>query len=112
MTVATKITYTSATGDLEEFHQRFDRALRDVRNEAGQSHPFYIDDQPVQSQAEPLVVRSPVDTSLVLGRFSAAERGHVDAAVQAAKRAQRTWSARTWQERVALLRCAATLIRE
>jgi 1-pyrroline-5-carboxylate dehydrogenase len=112
MTVATKITYTSATGDLEEFHQRFDRALRDVRSGTGQLHPFYIDDQPVQTQAEPLVVRSPIDTSLVLARFSAADRGHVDAAVQAAKRAQRAWSTRPWQERVALLRHAAALIRE
>src|SRR3954467_11872229 len=112
MTVATKITYTSATGDLEEFHQRFDRALRDVRSGAGQLHPFYIDDEPVQSRAEPLVVRSPIDTSLVLGRFSAADQAHVDAAVQGAKRAQRAWSARPWQERVALLHRAASLIRE
>jgi 1-pyrroline-5-carboxylate dehydrogenase len=112
MTVATKITYTSATGDLEEFHHRFDRALEDVRAGAGRLHPFYIDSQPVQTRSDPLLDHSPIDTSLLLGRFSAAEGSHVDAAVQAAKRAQRAWSGRPWQERVALLHRAAELIRE
>ena len=31
MTTATKITYTSTIGDLEEFHHRFDTALDGVR---------------------------------------------------------------------------------
>jgi 1-pyrroline-5-carboxylate dehydrogenase len=112
MTTATKITYTSASGDLEEFHHRFDVALDGVRREAGALHPFYIDGQPVETDREPLIDRSPIDTSLVLGRFAAATSGHVDAAVRAARRAQGDWGRRPWQERVALLRHAAALIRE
>jgi 1-pyrroline-5-carboxylate dehydrogenase len=112
MSAPAKITYTSASGDLEEFHDHFDAALAEIRRQAGQSHPFYIDGRPVETGAEPIVDRSPVDTSLVLGRFAAAATTHVDAAVAAARRAQRNWARRPWEERVSLLRRAAALIRE
>ncbi len=42
MTTATKITYTSATGDLDEFHRRFDEALARVRAAAGATYPNLI----------------------------------------------------------------------
>jgi 1-pyrroline-5-carboxylate dehydrogenase len=112
MSAPAKITYTSASGDLEEFQRRFDAALADIRQQSGRAHPLFIDGQAVETRAQPLVDRSPVDTSLVLGRFAAAAATHVDAAVVAARRAQRAWAARPWGERVALLRRAAGLIRE
>ena len=112
MTTATKITYTSASGDLEEFHHRFDAALGRIRAAAGKLHPFYINGEPVETGEEPLVDRSPVDTGFVLGRFAAATAAQVDAAVQAARRAQTGWARRPWQERVAILRRAAAIIRE
>lgn len=112
MTAPTKITYTSASGDLEEFHHRFDVALERIRLESGRLHSFYIDGDPVESAAEPLVDRSPSDTSFVLGKFAAAAPAHVDAAVLSAARAQPEWSRRSWRERVELLRRAAAIIRE
>jgi 1-pyrroline-5-carboxylate dehydrogenase len=112
MTTATKITYTSASGDLEEFHRRFDAALASIRKTSGGLHPFFIDGEPVETGEEPLVDRSPIDTSFVLGRFAAATEEQVDAAVQAARRAQPGWARRPWRERVAILRRAAALIRE
>jgi len=112
MSAPAKITYTSASGDLEEFHHHFDAALAGIRRNAGQSHPFYIDGQPVETGSEVLVDRSPVDTTLVLGRFAAAAATHVDAAVAAARRAQRDWARRPWQERLLVLRRAASLIRQ
>jgi 1-pyrroline-5-carboxylate dehydrogenase len=112
MTTATKITYTSTSGDLEEFHHRFDTALARVRQESGRLHPFYIGGKPVETAEEPLVDRSPIDTSFVLGRFAAATAAHVDAAVHAARRAQAGWAGLPWQERVARLRQAAAIIRE
>jgi 1-pyrroline-5-carboxylate dehydrogenase len=112
MTAATKITYTSTSGDLEDFHHRFDVALDRVRNESGMRHPFYINGAPIETGHEPLTDRSPVDTALVLGRFSAADRSHVDAAVAAARGAQRAWAGRHWRERVRILRGAASIIRE
>jgi 1-pyrroline-5-carboxylate dehydrogenase len=97
MTTATKITYTSTSGDLGEFHHRFDAALDRVRRDAGKTHPFYIDGKPTETTAEPLLDRSPIDTSLVLGRFAAARIEHVDAAVASARRAQVVWARLPWQ---------------
>jgi 1-pyrroline-5-carboxylate dehydrogenase len=112
MTATTKITYTSASGDLEEFHHRFDAALARIKQDAGRLHPFYIDGEPVESREEPLVDYSPIDTGLVLGRFAAATPGHVDAAVRTARRAQPNWARRSWRDRVGVLRRAAAIIRE
>ena len=112
MSAPAKITYTSASGDLEEFHHHFDAALAGIRRDAGQSHPFYIDGQAVETGSEPLVDRSPVDTDLVLGRFAAAAASHVDAAVAAARRAQPDWARRPWPGRLSVLRRAAALIRQ
>jgi 1-pyrroline-5-carboxylate dehydrogenase len=109
---ATKITYTSTGGDLDEFHRRFDEALVRTRAAAGQRHAFFIEGQPVTSGRTPIVDRSPIDTSLVLGTFECAGPEHVDQAVRAARRAQRGWGALGWRERVATLRRAAELIRE
>ena len=112
MTAPAKITYTSATGDLEEFHRRFDAALAAIKRQAGGAHPFYIDGKAVETRLDPLVDTSPVDTGFVLGRFAAAGSADVDAAVHSAGRAQREWARRPWGSRIAVLRRAAAIIRE
>ena len=112
MTTATKITYTSAAGDLDQFHRLFDEALDRVRAAAGGSYPNMIGGEPVAGAGEPLDDRSPIDTSFLLGRFAAAGTAEVDLAVRRAKEAQRGWGSRPWQERIAILRRAADLIRE
>jgi 1-pyrroline-5-carboxylate dehydrogenase len=112
MTATTKITYTSASGDLEEFHHRFDTALGRVQAASGALHPFYIGGQPIETDEEPLVDRSPIDTSLILARFAAATPAHVDAAVRSARMAQPEWARRPWTERVSVLRRAANIVRE
>ena len=112
MTTATKITYTSATGDLDDFHRRFDEALARVRAAAGATYPNLIGGDPVAGTDAPLDDRSPIDTSLLLGRFAAAGAAEVDLAIRRAKAGQRVWARQPWQERVGLLRRAAELIRQ
>jgi 1-pyrroline-5-carboxylate dehydrogenase len=107
-----KITYTSATGDLDGFHRSFDEALDVVRAGAGARHPIFVDGRAIESASPPLVDRSPIDTTTVLGHFAAARPEDVDAAVRAARRAWPGWGRRPWRERVATLRRAAALIRE
>ena len=107
-----KITYTSASGDLDAFHEQFDAALTAVRAAAGKRHPFYIAGRPVDTGTEPLVDRSPIDTSFVLGTFACAGPSHVDEAVRAARAAQPGWARLPWRERLTTLRRAAALIRE
>ncbi len=112
MTAPAKVTYTSTTGDLEEFHRLFDGALEDVRRQAGGSHPFYIAGRAVESQSEPLIDRSPIDRAMILGRFAAATPAHVEAAVASSRRTQPQWARRPWTERLEILRRAAAIIRE
>ncbi len=86
-----KITYTSANVDWEQFHRQFDDALVRVRGELGRDYPLYIAGEPVTSPARPLVDTSPIDIDIMLGRFSVATAQHVDRAIAAAKAAQRDW---------------------
>ena len=53
MTATTKITYTSTSGDLEQFHHHFDTALGRIRAASGALHPFYVDGQAVRTREEP-----------------------------------------------------------
>jgi len=107
-----KITYTSTDVDLEAFHRQFDAALERVRGAAGGEHPNVIGGEAVVPAAAPLVDVTPIDTSVVLGRFAAAGRPEVDRAVAAARAAQAAWARCPWRERVGILRRAAALIRE
>jgi len=109
-----KITYTSANVDMEAFHRAFDAALAAIRAGLGRTYPLFINDKPVEGSGggDPIVDTSPIDTSVVLGTFAAAGPAQVDQAVKAARVAQVTWARRPWQERIAILRKAAALIRE
>jgi 1-pyrroline-5-carboxylate dehydrogenase len=112
MSAPAKITYTSTSGDLGEFHRRFDDALAAVRRAAGARHPFYVGGEAVESRLEPLVDRSPIDTTLVLGTFACAGPADVDRAVSAARAAQPAWGRLSWRDRLGILHEAASLIRE
>src|SRR2546428_1787960 len=107
-----KVTYTSANVDWELFHRQFDEALACVRAQLGQDYPLYIGRDAVPSGGPPIVDASPIDTSMMLGRFATATPEQVARAVAAAKAVQRDWAHRPWRERVATLRTAASLIRE
>ena len=112
MTTATKITYTSAAGDLDQFHRLFEEALDRVRAAAGATYPNMIGGEPAGNAGDPLDDRSPIDTSFLLGRFLTAGPAEVDLAVRRAREAQRSWARLPWQERIGILRRAAELIRE
>jgi 1-pyrroline-5-carboxylate dehydrogenase len=112
MSAPAKITYTSTSGDPEEFHRSFDAAIAAIKAHSGRTHPFYIGGEAVENRADPLIDRSPINTTLVLGRFTAATRADVDAAVTNSRSAQRGWGRTPWRQRLAILRRAAEIIRE
>lgn len=84
-----RITYTSTTGDLEDFHRRFDAGLAAVRSKAGREHAARIDGAEVRTNAPPIVDTAPADTRTVLGTFTATTSAEVDRAVRAARGAQK-----------------------
>ncbi|HEY7514030.1 MAG TPA: aldehyde dehydrogenase family protein, partial [Vicinamibacteria bacterium] len=111
-TATERVTYaTLAAGQSEEFKRKYDEAVGRVRASLGGRHPHQIEGQESFSSQE-FEDRSPIDTRLVLGRFSVATPEDVDAAVAAARESFPGWSRRPWAERTAILRRAADLIEQ
>jgi len=107
-----KITYATMSGDaLDDLHRELDGAIERVKSSFGRSYPLVIDGREVRAASE-FDDRSPIDTRILLGTFQSASREQTREAIAAAKRAYPAWSARPWQERVALLKKAADGIRE
>ncbi len=109
--MATKITYATMSGDrMEDLHRELDAAVERVKTSFGRSYPLVIGGREVRGSSE-FDDRSPIDTRILLGTFQRASREQTRDAIAAARAAYPAWSARPWQERVALLKKAADGIR-
>jgi 1-pyrroline-5-carboxylate dehydrogenase len=106
-----KITYTTLSAD-ESLDPGFEAALRRLEPRLGRSYPMYIGGKEVRSDAGEFEHRSPIDTSIVVGKFQIGTREHGREAIAAAKEGFEVWSSKTWQERVRVLEKYAKLIDE
>ena len=93
-------------GTIDEFHQAYDDAVADVRDELGDTHPLWIDGEPVETD-DTFTVTNPGDFDELVGEFAAGTEVHVDDAVAAASAAFDEWKDTSWQERVDIFRAAA-----
>ena len=98
-----RLTYSSMYDPPEELHERFDRALGDVRAGLGARHPLWIDGREVHG-ARQVERASPIDSDLQLGRFPLAGEADVEAAMRAAAAAFPAWRATPPAERARLVR--------
>src|SRR5581483_4055495 len=105
------ITYSAIGGNLDEIHAGFENALQRITPTFGETYYTLINGAPVKGSGTVLESRSPVDRDIVLGKFAAVETADVDAAVAAAKTAQKIWGRTPWQERVAVMHEIAEAIR-
>jgi 1-pyrroline-5-carboxylate dehydrogenase len=71
---------------------------------------MFIDGKKVTSSEGEFEVRSPIDTSIVLGYFQKGTREHARQAIASAEHAFQDWSNRDWRERVAIIRKAAEIM--
>ena len=108
---ARKITYVTLFAD-ESLDPKYEAALKRLEGRLGASHPMYIGGKEVRSEAGEFEHRSPIDTSVVVGRFQIGTREHARASVEAAKKGFEIWSSRPWQERVRVFEKYARLIDE
>jgi 1-pyrroline-5-carboxylate dehydrogenase len=106
-----KITYATLRADNEDLHAQFEAGLATVRTELGGDHRNYIDGAWREGEGS-FEVRTPIDTSIIVGTFAKASVADVDEAVAAARAAQPAWAARPWRERVAIIKRAGDLISE
>jgi 1-pyrroline-5-carboxylate dehydrogenase len=106
-----KLTYATMFSPPEELHTRFNEALEKLKGQLGKENGMIINNQDVFA-AEKFEDRSPANTDVVLGLFQKGTESDAQAALAAARKAFPVWSHTPWQERVALLRKAASLIEE
>ncbi len=105
-----KVTYSAVNADMTQFHKLFDEGLAWAHENAGKKHALVIDGKKVESKLKRLTVKSPIDGAL-LGEFSVAGPKELDAAVTAARKAQKAWARMPWQDRLGIMRRASAEIR-
>jgi 1-pyrroline-5-carboxylate dehydrogenase len=108
-----KVTYATMSADqMSELHRDLDVAIEQVKQGFGQSHPNFINGKAVEGAAEPFEDRSPIDTRILIGRFTSATREQARDAIAAARAAFPAWSRTPWEERVRVVRAIGRRIRE
>jgi 1-pyrroline-5-carboxylate dehydrogenase len=109
--MAIKITYATLGGDqLDDLHRALDEAIVKAPHTFGREHLLQVNGQTVKA-AEQFDDRSPIDTSMLMGRFQQGTREHVRAAIAAARAAYPAWVALGWQQRLVYVRKIAEAIR-
>ncbi len=92
-----------------QFHDRYEKALEQVRPDFGRKYPMIIGGKEVRT-AKNFSRLSPINTRLVLGHFPAGSAKHTKLAISSAKKAFEEWGRTDWQERVRIFRSAADLM--
>ncbi len=107
--MAFKLTYATMFNPPEELHKGFDSAVIKLKQNLGKEYAMIINGRDVLSD-EKWEDRSPVNTDWVLARMQKGNALHAQQAVAAARRAFPNWSRTPWQERVKIVRKAASIL--
>ncbi len=92
-----------------QFHDRYERALEQVRKEFGRKYPIIIGGKEVRTSST-VAETSPIDTRTVLGHLPVGSASHAKQAIAAAKKAFSDWSRTPYKERVHICRSAADIM--
>src|SRR5574341_343374 len=109
--MAFKLTYATMFNPPEELHKGFDKAVARLKANLGKEYCMIIDGKDVFAD-EKFEDRSPVNTDWVLAVMQKGNAKHAEQALAAARKAFQAWSHTPWQERVKLVRKAASLIEQ
>jgi 1-pyrroline-5-carboxylate dehydrogenase len=106
-----RVTYATLSADNEDLQRAYDEAAERMKTELGKEYPFVVNGEErwtEEKYAEP----SPIDSDVIIGRFSQATAKDAEDAVAAAKAYSLEWERIGWQERVRILRKAADIMEE
>lgn len=106
-----KLTYATMFNPPEELHAGFDKAVKSLKASMGREYGMLINGKEVFAD-EKFEDRSPINTEWVLARMQKGNASHAQMALEAARKAFPMWSHTPWQQRVKLLRKAASLIEQ
>lgn len=96
-------------GRESEFHKLFEDAIAVVKADFGKTHPMYIGNMEVKADGL-LEERSPVDRSIVIGRFQKGRREDAQKAIEVANAAFAEWKDTGYKERAAIFSKFADLV--
>src|ERR671923_2020634 len=94
-----------------QFHDRYEKALEQVRSEFGRTYTMVIGGSEVTTSTT-VKHTSPIDTRIVLGYMPVGAASHVRKAIAAAKEAFERWGRIDYRERVHVCRVAADIVAE
>ncbi len=106
-----KITYSALNADMNVIHQEFDVAYARLKAELGWSVPSIVNGKPIQTGRVNKKF-SPVNTQELIANYHTVSEADLNEAFLASKKAQSKWASTPWQERVAITKKAADIIRE
>lgn len=95
-------------GKENEFHSKYDEAVKSVRSSLGKTHQMFIAGKGVEARGM-FEVRSPSDSSVLVGKFQNCSAGDVEKAVDAAVDAFAEWSRTDYRKRVTIVERAARI---
>jgi 1-pyrroline-5-carboxylate dehydrogenase len=106
---AFKLTYATMFNPPELMHQKYEKALADVKANLGKDYGMIIGGQE-RFAAEKFDDRSPINTDWLLGTFQKGGKPDAEDAIAAAQAAWPKWAGMKWRDRVRLMRKAAANI--
>ena len=106
-----KLTYATMFNPPDELHTGFDKAVETLKKNLGKEYGMIINGKDVFADAK-FEDYSPVNTDWKLAVMQKGDSTHAQEAIAAARAAFPKWSRTPWQERVRLVRKAASIIEE
>jgi len=106
-----RVTYATMSADNEELQVKYDEAAERMKGELGKEYPIVVNGEERWTD-EKYEEPSPIDSDIIIGRFSQATPKDVDDAVAAAKGFQLEWDRMGWQKRVDIMRNVADIMEE
>ncbi|HEX7487080.1 MAG TPA: aldehyde dehydrogenase family protein [Vicinamibacterales bacterium] len=107
-----KVTYATMNADqMSDLHRELDAAIEQVKTGLGQAHPMFVNGRAVEGEGAAFEDRSPIDTRILIGRFTSATREQTQDAIAAARAAYPAWGRLPWEERVHIVRAIGRRIR-
>lgn len=108
-----KVTYATMSADqMSDLHRELDEAIESVKSGFGRAHPMFVNGRAVEGAGAAFEDRSPIDTRILIGRFTSATREQTQEAIAGARAALPAWSRTPWEERTRVVRKIGGRIRE
>jgi len=100
--------YAVAKNETNEFHEQFEKAVEQVKNELNNEYPLIINGEEIYSK-NLFEVKSPSDTSIIVAKFPQGTINDTNQAIKSAKEAFHEWGTTTYQKRVNIFNECADL---